>query len=850
MTRRTLLLLLLLLPLAAWAENPRVDLNSCSKEELSKLPLTADEVNAIWERVYFGGPLNSIYDLRDLPVFKDTARFLKLKELVTVSPPPAPENIEDQAGSRIYAINYRLSQWSSDERISDNYLDLWIDLLRAPPNINDIGFRELMSLPSVSAQSATAILDYRKSGGRINSMRDYRVVPGLSPWAYIGSRAFLAYGDVRADRNRLKGYYSLRMTTSPADADRDAMLAQDYHVGDSTYQAWNQTVQERGAGLGMTQKLHLSYGPVTAGAFWGNEQMQLVSGNHYAFPWQTPVQKFYVGVRDIKTSGWGIKQAILGNYNMSLGQGVVFESGDYYKNRMLGVGYDKRYSGITPDVSTGHEWGLSGGALVAGSDWLDLTAFYSDARRDYILAPDSAFNASAGLARSPDSLPNTDAWPAVLPIDCPLAITDQDLLTHGFAPFHNTVREQLWGVDLEGMPILGTRLGVNFYRADYSRPIISDPAATVLAGDFSRIGPEDAEWTQALGAPNNRRVVGGFHFLTVYDNWALSGEYGEMLAVGDAFKLGDAPKAGVLSLHGEWANSELLVLFRHTDVEFDNPYQRSFSNYERYKSTIYDGNPYYLLNPVYTSIYNNSQQPQSETGIFARYNLRLIRTLSSGVDFDSWERNSDHARYMRVVGRLGWDPVAPVHVQIRQKWLGRALNETPSVGRFYSEETIINLRVDLSAFDQMSLFYFTTATEFPPRPRFTVNSAGNAVTQGSALLPGQSLGTKLVHNFTRELSGTVSAMIYQGFLWTYEDGSFLALDAGTREGLRSYMSLNARISENLSLYARYGVGVGKTATSLYLPAGSVTLLPEYQTTPQMVHQTTDHDFRIQLDVTF
>ena len=42
----------------------KVDINRCTKADLEKLPLTPAEVNALWNRVTFGGPVNSVFDLR------------------------------------------------------------------------------------------------------------------------------------------------------------------------------------------------------------------------------------------------------------------------------------------------------------------------------------------------------------------------------------------------------------------------------------------------------------------------------------------------------------------------------------------------------------------------------------------------------------------------------------------------------------------------------------------------------------------------------------------------------------------------------------------------------------------
>ena len=48
------------------------------------------------------------------------------------------------------------------------------------------------------------------------------------------------------------------------------------------------------------------------------------------------------------------------------------------------------------------------------------------------------------------------------------------------------------------------------------------------------------------------------------------------------------PEAFVLSSYFQFDNFNLLALYRNYDLRYDNPYQRSFSNYQRYKTSIFE----------------------------------------------------------------------------------------------------------------------------------------------------------------------------------------------------------------------------------------------------------------------
>ena len=114
----------------------------------------------------------------------------------------------------------------------------------------------------------------------------------------------------------------------------------------------------------------------------------------------------------------------------------------------------------------------------------------------------------------------------------------------------------------------------------------------------------------------------GFDFSTVISNIAIQGEYGEMLKDNNILKFGRSPSALVLSVYAQFENFNILALYRNYDLKYDNPYQRSYSNYQRYKSTIFEDG-YWLEDPIYSYLHSGNPQPQAEEGFFYLFSISI-----------------------------------------------------------------------------------------------------------------------------------------------------------------------------------------------------------------------------------
>jgi hypothetical protein len=92
--------------------------------------------------------------------------------------------------------------------------------------------------------------------------------------------------------------------------------------------------------------------------------------------------------------------------------------------------------------------------------------------------------------------------------------------------------------------------------------------------------------------------------------------------------------------------------------------------------------------------------------------------------------------------------------------------------------------------------------KWPPRPRLSdnVNADGGHPDIGSAAVPSYALAAQVTHNVNDWLRFIGSVLYYDGFYWTFEDGTFQVIDG---KAVRYWLSISDRISDHLSLRLRW-----------------------------------------------
>lgn len=788
---------------AAASAAEKLDLNSATLEQLYSLPISVEQADAIWQRLLFEGPFKNIYELRDLPQI-DADAMARLRDLVRVNPPrPADERIE-----RIEDAYYRIEQLGNEEGTNVGLVDEWIDRLMEPLNVNEATLDELMDLQNVSPADAVAIYRQVQRQGGIRGTRDLRAVPGLSSWGYRNARNYLGYDSTQAART-LHGSYTFRAYNTPFFTDEELAINPEALI-DPRPDA--------------SHKLRLTYRrDYKAGLLW---HRNLGEKPIYATtdPFHIPEMKWFAGIEKKYVGPVRIDRAYVGNYQVSFGQGVAMESGDYFSPRYSGFGFDKRITGVAPDLSRSQEYTLSGAAVESSAGPFKAIGFFSAEKKDALLNPDGSLNRLITLVpRSDDD------------IFSPVQVLDNGDTVYvpafeGKQSMLNAVTEVGMGGEFAYRPWAGTSIGLTATQFMYDRPLragIGEPflfdahlgsdgsGADTVVEIYSIIDP--AERDEIAGGINSEilqsyrsttssgiwgksqsvRRVYGIDLMTVVNNYTFQFEYAELERTGSYFQVGDDPHGLVASIHAQWNALTMLALFRDYDIGYDNPYCRGFANYQRFKGTTFE-DEFYLADPQFAQVHRHSAAPQAERGVYLETRYQVSRPLLVVGELDNWTRVADQADYYRWVGKITYRPVWPIVVRVRQKLQGRWNYNPEQATGFQTYENRINFEFRLSRFDNLQLLYASGYTRFTPRPRLVgeTDPSGQSPLDGQTLSPSEAVGVELTHYFSPRLKVRGAWLMYDGFLWNFEDNEFVVLDD---QAARWWFSVSNRLSDALSV---------------------------------------------------
>nr|HPH60996.1 helix-hairpin-helix domain-containing protein [Candidatus Syntrophosphaera sp.] len=650
----------------------KVDLNTANLEELLQLPLTEKQARDILDYRTYISIFSDIYELREIPSI-DQPTLLRIKDLAVVSLYVE----EDEVAARRDEIRDLLERLDSNEGASEGMSDVWEDYLMTPQNVNKMHFDDFISLPNVSAIDAVGILKRTAQGDTIADMRDLRNSPGLSYYGYTNLRSYVYYKEPPVSNRFMwdaqMEYYTRYLEEGAYDMYHESFLRSDY--GNSSV-----TVPHR---------KDLSY--------WGYFNMDEVNpdllvklraryGNNYKVGWmyyspkgETPIRdkgpaeimadsKFYAGYENTALpllDNTRLK-LYLGHYRATFGEGLVMENTDFYSARKTGYGFSKRILGLTPDLSRTQEYALRGAAVELTNPWFGVSGWVSQDDKDAVAyvdrdgeiiqegGKDKLFGYVIPTTRfGTEELREAEThFNSELQSGSPYA-TDYINLAYR----KDALRETLWGTHLQVNPFLGTKLGFTTYTALYDNAYFVVPAwndlKMLLVRDsyyypkFKMMDAEIAGLYSTLTdtyARNYRRVL-GFDAQTTFGNVSVQGEYAELSVDGSDFKLGDDPKAYLVSAYTQFDNLYFLSLYRHYDIGFDNPYSNSFSEHERFNDTILEKNIYALTNPTLADIYLNAPQSQPEEGLYFETRYKFDRFFTIGRSYlDLWERLTDGRR--------------------------------------------------------------------------------------------------------------------------------------------------------------------------------------------------------------
>tara|TARA_B110000438_G_scaffold50281_2_gene50787 strand:+ start:1094 stop:3553 length:2460 start_codon:yes stop_codon:yes gene_type:complete len=804
----------------------KVPINSATLEQIKTLPLTEKQASSVYEYILFQGPIENIYELDKVDNIQPE-NIQSLKPLISIS-------LEQEMSSTVSRLSDRyrkVENWTSEEGANEGLVEVWLDRLAEPKNINFATWNDLMALQNVSPVDAVAVIKRIKEG-EITYPKALRGAIGLSYWGYKNMVDFFTYKD-HGSTDSYHVWYNTTYKTLPSTTSFDDEVGLVDQISNHPGDLHHKLVATFGSHWKLSLATHRQLGEKVYDIKLGDLEV--------------PNAKWSLTYRDLNIAGLKFERVILGNFSATIGQGVVFENTDFFSPRRSGYSWSRRVHGVFPDISRTREYALKGVAFQAGSKTFDLVGFLSKNKRDAIL------NVSDSSVASLITLyPRTDAG-----FNGALAM-----------PMLETLEEVTYGASTRFILSPGTFLGLSAYESLYDRPLRPDISTTVIAdaneGKFlTSIGntadteiaamyssyAESSVWDKARAF---RRVF-GTDFSTVIRNIALQGEYGILDKNGDMKIDSSDPRAFVFSGYVQFNNYSLLVVYRDYDLAFDNPYQRSFSNYQRYKGSIFE-DTFYLEDPIYGFLYSGQAQPQSEKGLYVFSRYQPHRALVLSGDFDTWTRAADQARYFRTVLRAQYRPVFNVRFHIRHKWQKRGSMNVMDPSAFYSQETIIRSQIRLSGFDQIELMWVKSWVDFTSRRRLTLDltSGGEDPSMvGSAGTGSEAIGFKVTHNFNDRIKIMSQVLLYNGFIWNFEDTDFRVFDSNS-DAVRYWVSLFSRLNDRWAVRLKWTIDSSAPVTNYaFEPRDPTGQYPDQRVNWKTVSgESYSNDIRVQLDYAF
>lgn len=787
-----LLVLLLVLTAAgpavdadAAAPPARVDLNSASLEEVMSLPIPEEVARAIVDYREYRRFFGDVYELREVEGVTP-ALFAALKPLVSTMPPD-----EVDAGIARLSASYRqvqryLGQEGSNEGLADEYLDK----MRNPENVNEIDLFDLMSYQNVSPVDATNILKARERLGRFEGQRQLRRSEGLRYWAYRNLRDFVVYSPEEMKISRgagVTGYFQTRYWETPYSND-DEELSLLALRGPEAPPTGRYLVDDVAAfEPGWLNKIRLN----VEGGYTGG----LLVNREYGENDLDETLKGYVGLQDRDLGPVRVKSLYLGNYRAAFGLGLVMDNTDYIHFRKTGYGFNKRLLGIHGDLSRSYSYHLGGVAGEFSHGPWHLSAFYSETKKDGIVNEDGTLNRHVVMQ------PRLDAGF----FEGRTVYNDTTFLRRA------AIEEDLLGGNLKYMFAPGTYLGVTAFEARYNRGWNPDPTTLIQrdvldADDPPMVQARDAEIWQAYDSvvadsdttvtEYRWRRVAGVEGQAVFGNVALQGEYAFQQDPRHTFFNVKNPDAVIVNGYAQWENLHLLAIFRDYDLGYDNPYNRAFSNDNRYEQTILDA-PYRLRDDLYAWLESTSPQPKPERGLFLETRYRVSRQFTiTGLQFDQWKRKADGADLMRYTFKAEYQPKFNLRFRVRHRYSSRTEANPEDVRTFQNWETRWQLIGLLSNYNRIGLTYLTSNVWFPPRGRLSgpQDVGDEKVGVGLRADPANAFEVRYEHYLTPGLKLTFASSVYDGFFWNFEGNEFVLLDAN---GFRNWFKVESRVSERL-----------------------------------------------------
>ncbi len=760
------------------ADLQKIDINNVSAAELSaKTGIPFDLAYTIVENRKKYGEYRNIYELRLLPGM-NAVYFNKLKETCKVIVPYEKVKYEIITARR---ERIRRGLMAEGGRQVTGAVDDWMDTLLNKINVNKANVTELKYFPNVSLIDATSIVRYIRDNGAIQ-YRDWKNIPYLSFYGWKNLRDYIDFQD--NNQIEVHGDYQLewkeqRFLGKYVSEDYYRNWEYEDNLGDSMEYRITHKLKLRV--MNLKEATHGIVDSVKAGGFTGRD---ITDEKYKRYKW-------FFNVNGIPY----LQRIIVGNYKVSIAQGLVINNND-------DNGFDRLLTyieGISPDLIKEDRFlTLNGGAAYGHIDFdnfskkigrtiysIEYIGFYSKAKRDAITNSDGTANCYIY------PFPEDEIW-------------------------KDKVTDKMYGGMFRINILPGLFIGTAFYEIESSRAFTNN--ADEIAEDNSYFPIDDPYYTQ-LHTGKYRGVV-GLHFGAVFKNYSIEGEYAKLstdkLNIGDIFSedFYTIPRSAfILITSGVFNKFNLKIVYRNYQIDFDNPFARTFSEEKRFVDTFFEDKTYRLKDDRYYFV-STTGMPKAEKGIYAEISYFTISRhwKITKIYYDWWIRrqelissvkSADGNSYIntyadtyndRFQGEIEYKPVHPLRFRIKQKIKRKNINHARSI----TSDTRIRMYALLTDYDYFSLEYMVGNVKV---------RGGNAADKANTYdmnQRGNAVGGTFEHKFTPALKLSFSCYLWRadgnfapgGYSVWYFNPFGIDFMEGDR-GMHAFMELSHQVGKNL-----------------------------------------------------
>ncbi len=758
------------------ALNFKLDINNATLDEIKKLPVgyqdadsiyrsikklnpdtgvTYEEILAtcrvpeekarrIYNYIFFHGGIRSYYELSKIRGVNpgDLARWKKYIFIST----------RREGRDLIFNIQRVRSRTASEESPRESALDWWILKLIEPINVNRAWVDELYALDRVSLIDAAAVVRYSRILPLRNS-RDLRRVPHLSYYGYRNMVNFVKFKDMPPEP--VNGWANFYLSYSPGIYIGESSL--NDIISELSDTASRDLYLERGWTDAQVDSLRarliqerrfisgLESAPFYRLKVVGNIQGKFRFGALFEHSTFDNLRKGFGGIERIRIyKHLFLSKLYVGDLRATFGQGLLLDNSDELRDRLI-----SHARGIFGDITSSSQFAFRG--VAAEFRYLGFNPIFVYSKNERNAIPDRGGNPLFYYTGS------------VVPP------TFRDKI--GESVFATSIRLNLGGNTLP----VGTQIALNFLKLKYDRPF--SLRWTDLVKPYSREGVEGGEFNWKLGKDND---YGGLEFRTVLFPFSIEMEFAHQRHAGNAFLLKSRIQENPYYFN---------IILRHCDVDYTNPYMRTFQEASRFEYTVLERS-YRLNDPLYSEL-TTFPVPKPETGFYVETRYQISgKLLFPRVYLDVWRDNTTYLKNFRFQGSVEYRIISPLRFRFTQKIQNRRANRYLGITRSLTYENTLRLYyVSRGTYMGITLRYsrvFLTARE----------DYDNEI-------EGGYLAVDIRKPVGRTLDIRLGSTVWKNdgmSQWGFED---TGIDFMYGKGEKLYVSLVERVAKNLGLRMKF-----------------------------------------------